>query len=74
MSDFWPHGDVARTYGVLSSRGFSERAIFLIDKKGVIRYIEVVRPIDMPSTEELFNALKLVYDEQKDLGRSDGPF
>lgn len=41
LSDFWPHGAVADTYGVLRSDGVSERAIFVIDKKGVIRYIGV---------------------------------
>lgn len=41
LSDFWPHGKVASTYGVLRSDGTSERALFIIDKQGVIRYIDV---------------------------------
>ena len=41
LSDFWPHGAVARMYGVLRSDGLSERAIFVIDKRGIIRYIDV---------------------------------
>ena len=41
LSDFWPHGAVARRYGVLRSDGVSERALFVIDKKGIIRYIDV---------------------------------
>lgn len=41
LSDFWPHGAVADRYGVLRSDGVAERAIFIIDKKGVIRFIEV---------------------------------
>jgi len=41
LSDFWPHGAVADKYGVLRSDGVSERAIFVIDTKGVIRYIGV---------------------------------
>lgn len=41
LSDFWPHGAVARMYGVLRSNGVSERALFVIDKKGIIRYIDV---------------------------------
>jgi len=48
LSDFWPHGAVAEKYGVLRSDGVSERALFVIDKKGVIRAIKVsdinVRP------------------------------
>ena len=41
LSDFWPHGAVAKKYGVLRSEGTSERAIFIIDKEGIIRYIDV---------------------------------
>jgi peroxiredoxin (alkyl hydroperoxide reductase subunit C) len=48
LSDFWPHGAVAEKYGVLRSDGVSERALFVIDKKGVISAIKVsdinVRP------------------------------
>lgn len=40
-SDFWPHGRVAGLYGVLRSDGTSERALFVVDKKGVIRFIDV---------------------------------
>jgi peroxiredoxin (alkyl hydroperoxide reductase subunit C) len=41
LSDFWPHGEVAAQYGVLRSEGVSERALFYIDKKGIIRDIQV---------------------------------
>ncbi|QJB56115.1 peroxiredoxin [Pseudodesulfovibrio sp. zrk46] len=41
LSDFWPHGKVADSFGVLRSDGMAERALFIIDKKGVIRYIDV---------------------------------
>lgn len=41
LSDFWPHGAVAKKYGVLRSSGVTERAIFVIDKRGIIRYIDV---------------------------------
>jgi len=48
LSDFWPHGAVAKKYGVLRSSGVTERALFFIDKKGIIRDIQVsdinVRP------------------------------
>lgn len=47
-SDFWPHGGVSNTYGILRSDGVAERAVFLIDKKGILRFIHVgdinVRP------------------------------
>ncbi len=38
LSDFYPHGDVARRYGVLREEGFPERALFLVDKQGMVRY------------------------------------
>ena len=41
LSDFWPHGAVADKYGVLRSDGMSERVTIVIDKKGVIQYIDV---------------------------------
>jgi len=41
LSDFWPHGKVASAYGVLRKEGYAERAIFLIDKAGIVRYIDV---------------------------------
>lgn len=48
LSDFWPHGLVANSYGVLRSDGVSERALFFIDTRGIIQEIEVadinVRP------------------------------
>ena len=41
LSDFWPHGAVAEKYGVLRSSGMSERALIFINKKGIIRDIQV---------------------------------
>ena len=41
LSDFWPHGAVADTYGVLRSDGTTERALIIIDKQGIIRNILV---------------------------------
>jgi peroxiredoxin len=58
LSDFWPHGAVAKRYGVLRSNGVSERALFIIDKKGVIRYIDVHDINKRPPLEDLVNALE----------------
>jgi len=41
LSDFWPHGKVAQMFGVLRSSGVTERALFIIDKKGIIRYVHL---------------------------------
>lgn len=45
LSDFWPHGQVARAYGVFDeTKGFALRGTFVIDGDGVIRW-SVVNPI-----------------------------
>jgi len=39
LSDFWPHGDVARAYGVLQEDlGLALRGTFIIDKSGTVAY------------------------------------
>lgn len=55
LSDFWPHGETAEKYGVLRSDGTTERAIFLIDAEGVIRYIDVH---DINKSPELGNLMQ----------------
>lgn len=45
LSDFWPHGEVAKTYGVFNEKaGLANRGTFLIDTGGVVRYAEVNQP------------------------------
>jgi len=58
LSDFWPHGAIAKKYGVLRSNGVSERALFVIDKKGIIRYIDVHDINKRPPLEDLMGALE----------------
>jgi peroxiredoxin len=58
LSDFWPHGEVSGKYGVLRTGGTSERALFVIDKQGVIRYIDVHDINQRPNLEELVRALE----------------
>ena len=60
LSDFWPHGAVADKYGVLRSDGTSERAIFVIDKAGIIRYIDVHDINKRPPLEDIIKALEMV--------------
>lgn len=39
LSDFWPHGAVAREYGVFDERrGFALRGTFVVDRQGVVRW------------------------------------
>jgi peroxiredoxin len=58
LSDFWPHGAVADRYGVLRSDGVSERALFVIDKKGGIRHIDVHDINKRPHLEDLVKELE----------------
>jgi peroxiredoxin len=58
LSDFWPHGEVAKKYGVLRQNGVSERALFAIDKKGIIRYIDVHDINKRPPLEDLVKELE----------------
>ena len=45
LSDFWPHGDVAKSYGIFDEgKGIATRGTFIIDKAGVVRW-KVVNPI-----------------------------
>jgi peroxiredoxin len=58
LSDFWPHGAVAARYGVLRSDGVAERALFVIDKKGIIQYIHVEDINVRPKLEDLVMELE----------------
>ena len=60
LSDFWPHGAVAKKYGVMRDDGRSERAIFIVDKEGIIRYIDIHDIDDQPDNEVLLNELKKI--------------
>ena len=57
LSDFWPHGEVAQRYGVLRSQGYAERAVFVIDKTGTIRYIDVHDIGQVPDPKEVLEVL-----------------
>jgi len=58
LSDFWPHGSVAEKYGVLRSDGLSERALFFIDKEGIISAILVMDINRSPDLEACATELK----------------
>jgi peroxiredoxin len=58
LSDFWPHGAVADKYGVLRSDGVSERALFFIDKKGIISGVLVMDINRRPDLESCATELK----------------
>lgn len=58
LSDFYPHGRVAQMYGVLRAEGYSERAIFVVDKQGILQYVDVHNIDEQPDNEELFRVLE----------------
>lgn len=69
LSDFWPHGAVAHQYGVLrTEEGTSERAIFVLDKEGVIRYIDIHPIDDRPDNEEIRKILRQIQAEEAEKG------
>ena len=40
LSDFWPHGEVARAYGVFNAdRGCADRSTFIVDRHGDVRWV-----------------------------------
>ena len=45
-------------YGVLRNDGVSERALFVIDKKGIVRYVDVHDINTMPRLEDLVAAMR----------------
>lgn len=57
LSDFWPHGSVCEEFGVFRQEGYSERAIFIVDRQGIIRYLNVYDIDTLPENEELFAEL-----------------
>jgi peroxiredoxin len=58
LSDFWPHGDVSRAYGVfLEDKGFSTRGSFVIDKHGIVRWAVVNGPGEARSADDYAAAL-----------------
>ena len=59
LSDFWPHGKVAKTYGLFrKDDGISERANVIIDEKGTIAFIKVYPISKLPDIQEILDVLK----------------
>ena len=59
LSDFHPKGEVARKYGVWKEdKGNTERAIVVVDKKGVIRYIDVHDNNEAPENAQVIEVLR----------------
>ncbi|UUU21750.1 peroxiredoxin [Streptomyces sp. CA-210063] len=58
LSDFWPHGEVSRAYGVFDAdKGCAVRGTFIIDKEGVVRWSVVNALPDARDLNEYVAAL-----------------
>ena len=58
LSDFWPHGEVARAYGIFDEHaGAAIRGTFVIDKQGIVRYAVVNQIPDARDPAEYEKAL-----------------
>lgn len=58
-SDFWPHGAVAKAYGVFNEQvGRPERAIIVADAAGIVRYIDVHQLREVPDDAEIEEELR----------------
>ena len=61
-SDFWPHGEVSRAYGVFRDRepfqGASERAIFVVSQSGKIVFRKIYALDQAVPIDDIFAALR----------------
>lgn len=59
LADFWPHGEVARKYGLFREKdGISERANVIIDENGRIAFVKVYPLGELPDLNEVLAVLK----------------
>lgn len=58
LSDFHPHGAVAELYGVARRDGISERALFVVDKQGIIVFARVYDIPTLPDNAEVRDAIE----------------
>lgn len=59
LADFWPHGGVAKAYGVFNEvAGIANRGTFLVDKEGIVRFAEMNNPGEGRDADEWRAAIK----------------
>lgn len=59
ISDFWPHGEIAKKYGIFNEEhGFSRRANIIVDEEGKVAWIKVYEPKTLPDINEVLDMLK----------------
>ena len=59
LADFWPHGAVARLYGVFREEdGLAQRSNFIVDERGKIIFSRVYSMDELPDIEEVIGVLR----------------
>lgn len=59
LSDFWPHGEVAKKLGIFREKeGFSERANIIVDKDQKVIFFRIYDIPQLPGIQEILNFLK----------------
>ena len=59
LADFWPHGKVAKSFGVFrAENGFSERCNIIVDEKGKILFVKVYPLKQLPEIKEIIDIIK----------------
>jgi peroxiredoxin len=59
LSDFWPHGNVAKSIGLFREQnGFSQRANVVLDKAGKVCFVKVYPISELPDIDEIIAFLK----------------
>jgi peroxiredoxin len=59
LADFWPHGGVAKSMGLLRSEGFSERANVIVNEAGKVIFVKVYPIKQLPDIGEILDVLKI---------------
>ena len=58
LSDFWPHGKVAKAYGIFrETNGFSERANIILNEDHRVIFVKVYPIKELPDIEEILEVL-----------------
>ena len=59
LADFWPHGAVAKAYGVFNDEiGASKRTVFIVDEEGTVIWHKIYPVKEVPDMEEIIKALE----------------
>jgi len=58
LSDFWPHGEVTKKYGIFSkSQGFSFRVNIIINEQGKVAFVKKYPISKLPDVKEIIEVL-----------------